>query len=69
VFNGFIIIIIKALFWDVQLLNDQGCRQAGSWFSQVFFSSGHAANEILGIPSGCKPGAGILKGLHNSAQG
>jgi hypothetical protein len=26
--NGFI--IIKALFWDVQLLRDQCCRQAGS---------------------------------------
>jgi hypothetical protein len=35
VFDGFII-IIKALFWDVQLLRDQGRRQAGSWFSQVF---------------------------------
>jgi hypothetical protein len=35
-FNGFII-IIKALFWGVQLLRDQGRRQAGSWFSQGFF--------------------------------
>jgi hypothetical protein len=34
VFDGYI--IIKALFWDVQLLRDQGRRQAGSWFSQVF---------------------------------
>jgi hypothetical protein len=36
VFDGFI--IIKALFWDVQLLRDQGRRQAGSWFSQGFFA-------------------------------
>jgi hypothetical protein len=34
VFNGFI--IIKVLLSDVQLLRDQGRRQAGSWFSQVF---------------------------------
>jgi len=34
VFNGFI--IIKALFWDIQLLRQQGGRQAGSWFSQSF---------------------------------
>jgi hypothetical protein len=57
VFNSFII-IIKALFWDVQLLRDQGRRQAGSWFSQAFPACGHAADGHPGIFYGHKPGSG-----------
>jgi hypothetical protein len=56
VFDGFI--IIKALFWDVQLLRDQGRRQAGSWFSQAFPACGHAADGHPGIFYGHKPGSG-----------
>src|ERR1017187_6941002 len=57
VFNS-VSIIIKALFGDIELLRDAGRRQAGSWFSQVFFACGHAADGHPGIFYGHKPGSG-----------